>query len=189
MNGLLREISRTPRKVIVRMLERTAVALLLVDLIIYSVGVFWFGSRLQAAQRERDEIYRRVRLESGQVARLGRFETLLPGVDRELQAFEQSHVPPRRRGFSRGARLIRKIASDSGVELAGVAYKLDSRGGQPLKPLAINVEVEGPFDGLVKFSHSLETASDFVVVREFSLHPVEGGSMSLKISADLYLVP
>jgi Tfp pilus assembly protein PilO len=189
LNGFFRGISKTPRKVIVQMFERTAVALLLVDLIIYSVGVFWLGSRLQAAQRERDELYRRVSLESEQVARLGRFETLLPGVDHALQAFEQGHVPPRRRGFSRGARLVRKIASASGVELAGVAYKLDSRGGQPLRRLAINVVVEGPFDGLVKFSHSLETASDFVVVREFNLQPVEGGSLSLKISADLYLVP
>jgi Tfp pilus assembly protein PilO len=178
-----------PRKVVVRTLERTAVALLLADLIVCSVGVFWLGGRLQTAQREYDEMRRRVRLESRQVARLESFETLLPGVDHELQAFEQSHVPPRRRGFSRGARLVRKIASDSSVELAGVAYKLDSRGSQPLKRLAINVVVEGPFDGLVKFSHNLETASDFVVVREFNLQPVEGGSLSLKISADLYLVP
>lgn len=187
--GLRAEISKNPRKLLVRTLERAAGVLVLVDVAIYFVLVWGLGGRLKAAQHEREEMFHGVRLEAGQVAHLERFSAILPDAEHALQSFEQDHVPPRRRGFSRGARLVRKVADDSGVELSTVVYKLYSRQGQPLERLAIHVDVQGSYPGLIKFAHSLETASDLVVVREFSLGPSKEGSLNLRVSADLYLAP
>ncbi len=42
---------------------------------------------------------------------------------------------------------------------------------------------------LLKISNGLETANDFLLVREFILAPGEKGDLGLRLSVDLYLTP
>jgi Tfp pilus assembly protein PilO len=60
----------------------------------------------------------------------------------------------------------------------------------PLERLAVEINAQGPYAGLLKFSHALETANEFILVRDFDLTPGgENGSLGLRLSADLYLTP
>ena len=60
---------------------------------------------------------------------------------------------------------------------------------QPLQQLGIEVNVQGPLPSVVKFAHSVETSSDFLVLRSFSLETGDGGTLGLRMAADLYLMP
>ena len=162
-------------------------AIVLVDIVVYLVPVLGLGNQVKAVQQLREGLFRRVRDEEMRVARLQKFQASLPDAKKQLEQFEQEHVPARRRGFSRAARRVREVAEQSGVQLSGVAYKLDSDHSQPLERLAITVNVEGPFASLVQFVHALETSGDFIVVREFNFQPREGEILALRIAADLYL--
>lgn len=180
-------MSRNGRKALIRRIERVAAALLLADLAVYFVLVLGLGNRLRAAQEHRETLYRQARSKQMRIARLEQYQSSLPDAKERLAQFEKEHVPSRRQGFSSAARLIRKVAEQSGVQLSGLSYKLDSDEKQPFKRLAIIVSAEGPFRSLVSFAHALETAGEFIIVREFNYQPGEGEALALRMNADLYL--
>jgi Tfp pilus assembly protein PilO len=180
-------MSKKKRKALIRSAERIALTILVVDVLAYAALVLGLGKQIRAAQESREGLLRKGREEEARVARLKKFQASLPEVRNQLEQFEQKRVPSRRQGFSRAARLVREIGQRSGVEVSGVSYKLDSDRTKPLDRLGITVSAEGLYPSLVKFAHSLETASDFIVVREFSFQQGDSGALALRISADLYL--
>jgi hypothetical protein len=113
----------------------------------------------------------------------------LPEAEKQLSAFLRNHVPSRRQGFSHAARLMRRLTEQAGLRLSGLGYKLESSENDPLQRLGMEVEVEGPFSSLLNFAHALETAGDFIVVRDFAFEPAEGQVVALRLGADLYLKP
>jgi hypothetical protein len=180
-------MGRSRRKTLIRIVESVAVGLVLLDVVLYFVLVRPLASMRTAEQVRYSTTRERVRELRMRAARLEKFETAVPETEKQLSAFVRSHIPPRRQGFSRAARLVRRLTEQAGVQLSGVAYKLDSTADDPLERLGIEVEVEGPFSSLLNFSHALETASDFIVVRGFAFEPTEGQGIALRLGADLYL--
>ena len=60
----------------------------------------------------------------------------------------------------------------------------------PLERLSLDINVQGSYPGLLEFSHALETANDFILVREFIFTPgEENGALGLRLGADLYVTP
>ncbi len=180
---------KSRRKVLIRIVEWVALASVLLDVVLYLAAVRPL-QRLAAAERlERDATGDRILEGRSRVARLKKFQVALPDADADVKAFLRDHVPSRRRGFSRAARLVRKLAEQSGLQLGPVSYKLSASEGGPLERLGIDVTVEGSFPGLLKFVHGLETGDDFILVRELAFEPSEGSSLALRLGADLYLEP
>ena len=182
-------MGKSRRKTLIRMVEGVAVGLVLLDAALYFALVRPLRSMRTAEEVRYSATRERVRELKLRAARLEKFQTSVPETEEQLSAFMRSHIPPRRQGFSRAARLVRRLTEQAGVELSGVAYKLDSAADDPLERLGIEVEVAGSFSSLLNFSHALETASDFMVVREFAFEPAEGGGVTLRLGADLYLTP
>jgi Tfp pilus assembly protein PilO len=180
-------MSKNKRKALIRSAERIALAILVVDVLAYGALVLGLGNRIQAAQETREALLRQVREEQTRVARLRRYQASLPDAKEHLERFEQKRIPSRRQGFSRAARLVREVGQRSGVDVAGVSYKLDSDRTKPLERLGITVTAEGLYPSLVQFAHSFETANDFIVVRDFNFQQGDSGTLALRMSADLYL--
>jgi Tfp pilus assembly protein PilO len=180
-------MGRSRRKTVIRILEGVAVGLVLLDVVLYFALVRPLRSMRSAEQARYSATRERVREQTLRAARLERFRTTVPETEDQLSAFMRRHIPLRRQGFSRAARLVRRLTEQAGVQLSGMAYKLGSSADDPLERLGIEVEVEGPFPSLLNFSHAVETASDFIVVREFAFEPAEGQSLALRLGADLYL--
>jgi hypothetical protein len=180
-------MSRSRRKTLIRVVEGVAAGLLLLDVVLYFALVRPLASLRTGEQVSYSVTRARVRELRMRTARLEKFQIAVPETEKQLGAFVRSHIPPRRQGFSRAARLVRRLTEQAGVQLSGVSYILDSSADDPLERLGIEVEVGGPFSSLLNFSHALETASDFIVVREFAFEPGEGGEITLRLGADLYL--
>jgi Tfp pilus assembly protein PilO len=87
------------------------------------------------------------------------------------------------------ARLVRRLSEQSNLELSGVSYRLDAGREEPLERLGVELTVEGNFPDLMKFTHALETASDMIVLRDFTFGPGESGRVEMRLTADLYLSP
>jgi Tfp pilus assembly protein PilO len=173
----------------IHVIERVGLALILLDIALYFALLRpvqnWVGSEQQRFMETR----RRLREESARAERLERFKENLPGAGDKLQVFRRDHLPPRRHAFSRASRLLRRVSEQAGVQLGPVVYRLDSEHKQPLEHLGFETDADGSFAGLMKFAHALETASDFILIREFTFEPGEGGTMGLRLTADLYLTP
>jgi Tfp pilus assembly protein PilO len=174
-------------RVAARILERVAVALVLLVLGMWLVVVHPFEDKLLAEQHT----YRAARQQKlAAEARVARLEKIpVTDADTELKGFVSEHMPPRRRSFSKAADLVRRLSHESGVQLSGVSYRLDEVKGEPLERLGIEVNVQGPFSNLLGFAHAVETASDFLVLRGFSLETGDGEMLGLRMAADLYVTP
>lgn len=182
-------MSKSRRKLLTQVVQWTALVLALLDAVLYLALVRPARHLVAAEAQERDQAKARVLDEIAQVDRLKKFQEALPAADDEFKAFVRDHVPSRRHGFSRAARIVRRLSEQSGLQLGPVSYRLSSATEDPLERLGIEVTVEGPYQSLLKFAHALETGSDFILVHDFTFEPGEGGGLALRLGADLYLVP
>jgi Tfp pilus assembly protein PilO len=177
------------RKTLYRILEAAALGVAALDLVMY-LGV---SRPLAIAVEDQQESFAAARLQVKQTqARIAQFQkelTALPRTRQELDQFLQDHVPQRRKAYSRAAGLVHKLTQDNGIQLTRVAYRPEGRPGEPLEQLGISVTVQGPFEGLQRFTHDLETAPDLVIVRGIIFQPGETGGLALRLLADLYVNP
>jgi len=148
------------------------------------------GERVGAETRRHAELRQTIRNQQVRVDLLKKFEAALPRAGKGLEDFTTNRTPARREAYSTAAHLIHKAADDSGVKFSTVGYHFDKEHHDPLERLTIEINAQGPYMSLLKFSHALETASDFILVREFNITPGgDNGALGLRLEADLYLTP
>jgi Tfp pilus assembly protein PilO len=177
------------RKFWVRLLEIAALILVAANVAAYFAVVLPI-SKIRDSEEQRFTSARKRNQElRARVAQLERYQTAVPATAQQLEDFIKEHVPSRRQGFSRAARLVRRYTDSAGIELTGIAYKLESEPGDPLRRLSLEIDVMGPFANVLEFAHAMETASELVVVRNFNLGVREDRLLTLHMGADLYLQP
>jgi Tfp pilus assembly protein PilO len=172
-----------------RIVEAAGLGLVVLDVVLYFAVYRPLGGMVASEEQRYSGVRQRAREEQVRVERLKEYRAALPQADKRLADFTSNHAPPRRRGFSAAAHLIRAVADASGVQPGSVAYRLDTKHGDPLERLGLEVNVTGSYAGLLKFAHALETAHDLILVREFSLTQGDNGVLNLRLLADLYLTP
>lgn len=182
-------MGKSRRRALIQVLEKAAVALVLLDIVLYFALVRPVRGTRSAEEAEFSAMRNRVREAKARVARLEEFQAAVPGAEEQLGGFLSENVPSRRQGFSRAARLVRRLVDDSGAHLESISYSLGGNVDEPLRRLGLEVDIEGPFPSLFEFAHSLETVGEFVVIRSFNFEPREGGTMGLRLGADLFLKP
>jgi hypothetical protein len=172
-----------------RMVEAIAVALLVADAAFY-FGVYRsLGSETASEQQKYMHMRQGWRDRQALVDRLEKFKRDFPSTVQWLADFAKAHTPSDRQGFSTAANLIRKAASDAGVQVATVGFHSDPKHKDPFEPLGLEVRTQGSYPGLIKFAHSLETADDFILVRQFGFATDDKGAISLRLVGDFYLTP
>ncbi len=182
---------RNVRKALTPVLEITALVLVLLDLGL-GAGMVWLSHRL--ADQRRIQATAKVQIQQLQmrVAKLQTYDDFLPGAKGKVNLFIKERIPNRRQGYSRALHLLRILTQDSGVQLTAVGYprvEIEKGSNAPLDRLSLNISVAGTFDSLMKFSHELETATEFIVLRDFALQPGDNSQLNLRITADLYMNP
>ncbi len=146
--------------------------------------------RLDTQAHHRAELRQTIRNLQVRVEVLKKYEAAQPDVAKALEDFASDRIPPRREGYSTADHFLHKVADAAGVKLGNIEFKLEPQHKDPLERLELEIAADGPYPGLIKFAHSLETADDFMLVREFQFTPGENfGPISLKLKADLYLTP
>jgi Tfp pilus assembly protein PilO len=144
---------------------------------------------VSSEEQQFSALRRRIYEEEVRIERLKKFREALPEVDKRLAALKHDYAPPRRQGYSQAHKLVEAATEQSGTQLTSVAYKLDNNVSAPLQRLGLVIVVSGSFPALLKFTHALETASDLIVLRSFSIASGETEALELRLGADLYLTP
>ena len=182
-------VSKSRRKTIVRIVEGTALALLLLDLTVYFALVRPLRTMRTGEEAGYAAARDRVRDLKARAARLEKYRAAVPEAEGALADFLKEHLPARRQGFSRAVRMVRALTDKSNLHLASVSYKLESSKEDPFVRLAVQLDVEGSYANLIGFAHALETSSELIVLRDFSFEPTEGRGLVLRLGADLFLTP
>ncbi len=180
---------KSRRQIVNRIVEAAGIGLVALDIVVFFAVYRPLGKRLEAEERRHAELRQTVRNQKVRVDLLKKYEAALPQAGKGLGDFMSNRIPARREAFSTAAHLIHKAADAAGVRISGSAYRLNVEHKDPLEQLEITMNAQGSYTGLLKFSHALETASDFLLVREFTLAPGDKGDLGLRLSVDLYLTP
>lgn len=188
---------KSRRQIANRIIETLGVGLVVLDLVVFFAIYRPLGGKLDALVSRDARLREAVRTEERRLDLLQKYEAAFPDTDKELQEFTRNRVPSRREAFSVAAHLIHKVASAAGVNVTTLIYRLDSEHHEPLQRLSLDISLQGPYAGLLKFAHDLETANDFMLIRQFSFTP--GGQdappgagappIALRLMTDLYLNP
>jgi len=183
-------MSKGGRKNLTRIVEGVAVALVVLDAVVYFAVVQPLRNMTQEAFARFDEERLQLRNAEARVKLLEWYQASVPSTEKELDDFMSKQVQPRRpKSFTRVARLLREIAEHAGVEYT-FTFKPDTVRDEPLDRINISVSVTGSFPSLMDFAHALETTtSDFIVIHDFDFAATEGSSVDLKLAADLYVTP
>jgi hypothetical protein len=184
-------MSMERRKRVIRIVERTALGIMLLDALLYFVVIQPTRSMTQQTFERSNQVRLRVLNEETQLKRLEWYKESVPMTEKEVESFLSDQVQSKRKSFTRATRLVRDLADQSGLDFSGgISYRMDAARDEPLDRMNITVLVKGPFNSLMNFAHGLETTSDdFFVIHDFSFDYAEGGKLALKLSADLYLTP
>jgi Tfp pilus assembly protein PilO len=169
----------------------TGIGLVVLDVLVFYALYQPLGSKVDVAERDHEHLRQTVRNQQVRVDILKKYEAALPQVGKGLEDFTTNRTPSRREAYSTAAHLIHKIADAAGVKVASMGYRLDTtEHNDPLERLELDISLEGSYVSLLKFSHALETANDFILVREFNFTPAgENQALGLRLGADLYLTP
>jgi len=184
-------MNMTRRTLLTRILEGMAATLVLLDIGVY----FAVLNPLQHHVEEERTLHWQARATlapvQNRVARLQKYASELPTADGQIGQFLEKHVPPRQRAYSTADTLIAALAGKSGVQLTAVGYKPESehRNPNPLRWLRIEVIAEGGFKNLMDFAYGLESADEFLLVRNVGFETGDKGQPSLRLAADLYMTP
>jgi len=177
------------RKTIYRIIETAALSLAALDLIAYLVIARPLASSVSAEQERFSQSRQQVKASEARIGLYQKELSEMPATGRELHAFLEEHVPPRRRGYSRVSGLVHKLTQDSNVQMDQLGYRLEMEPKDPLQRLEFQVKVTGPFEALLRFTHALETSSDLVLVRGLIFQTGETQGLGLRILADAYVTP
>ena len=184
-------MKKSRRQIVNRIFEVTGIGLAVIDLVVFFALYKPLGAKVNLAEREHQALRQTVRNQQVRVETLKKYQEAFPLVGKGLTDFATNRTPSRREAYSTAAHLVHKLAESAGVKVASMGYRLDTTlHNDPLQRLELDINLEGPYPGLLKFSHALETANDFILVREFNLSP--GGdnqTLGLRLGADLYLTP
>lgn len=180
---------KTRRKIIIRASEITGAGLLALDLLL-GLGMFRpFRALVSSKQQQFAAGRHRLIDDQARIDRLKNFREAFPEASKGLEAFKRDHIQARRQGFSQAAKLVRRLTEQSGIGLGSVRYKLDTSASGPLECLGLEIKVDGPFSGLLKFAHALETASDFITIQSFNIVEGDNGQLDMQLVAGYYLMP
>ena len=177
------------RATLIRVMTRAAVIIILLDALLYFGVVVPLGTSVTKQRQEFAVARRRVMEQQTRVVRFEHRLASMTNVDGQIRTFMEKHVPSRRQGYSRVARLIRVLIKQAGLDLIGITYRMEPDPSEPLQKLGIEVSVEGSFPGILNFAHALETSDDLIVLRDFNFLSGDAGALQLRIGADLYLMP
>ena len=178
---------KSRRQIVIRIIEAIGFGLVALNILLYFGLYRPIGNQISAEEKHHRELRQEVRDLQGRVDLLGKFQRELPETAKQLEDFTKNRTPERRQGFSTAAHLIQKVAEEAKVKTSSVGFHLDTMHDEPLERLGLDISAQGPYTGLLKFSHALETANDFMLIREFTITPLEGGSLDLHLTADFYM--
>jgi Tfp pilus assembly protein PilO len=183
-------VRKSRRQIVNRIFEAIGAVLVALDLVVFFALYRPLGSKLAAETHHQAELRQSIRNQQVRVDVLKKYEAAAPQAGKGLEEFMADRAPSRREAFSSAAHLIHKVADASGVQISNMGYRLDTDHHDPLERLMVEITAEGPYPSLMKFSHALETADDFVLIREFSFAPGnEAGAVGLRLGAELFLIP
>jgi type IV pilus assembly protein PilO len=158
-------------------------ALLAIDVLAVAVLFSPLTGSVDSRRTELNQLWQELQAKTRQVEPLRGLDKKIPLASQQIKQFYADRMPSRE---STVAEELGKIAQDNGIKLLGVKYKADDTETVGLRPLEIELAVEGNYPQLARFLNSLERDKVFFIVNSVELEE-QNGPVKLGMKLETYL--
>jgi len=158
-------------------------ALLTVDVIAVAVLISPLVGSAESRKNELTRLWQDLQAKTRQVEPLRGIDKKIPVAAKQIDQFYADRIPTREYQV---AQALGKIAKDNGVKLLGVKYSTEDTVAVDLRPLVIELNVEGNYPQLARFLNSLERDKVFFIVNGVQLEETNG-PVKLGMKLETYL--
>jgi len=159
-------------------LKVAMIAMVAVDVV--AAGVLlspWVGSstsrRMQLAQ-----LWKELQVKTKQVEPLRGLDKKIVLADSQIKEFYNTRLTSQDSAISEE---LGKVASQTGVKISGIKYKMNDPEPVGLRPLEIDADLSGGYLQLVRFINSLERDQLFFLIDDVSLGNEQMGQVKLQM--------
>ena len=153
---------------------------------VLAIGVLltpWVGSTRSRTEELRQS-WKELQAKTKQVEPLRGLDKKIVLADGEIKDFYTNRLTAQDSVISEE---LGRVASQSGVKISGVKYKLQDPEPVGLRPVQIEAELSGDYLQLVRFINSLERDKLFFLINQVQLGSEQGGVVKLQIKMQTYM--
>ena len=143
----------------------------------------WVGSS-RSRTEELNRSWKELQVKTRQVEPLRGLDKKIVLADGQIKDFYSTRLTSQDSAISEE---LGKVASQSGVKISGIKYKLQDPEPVGLRPMQIEAELSGDYLQLVRFINSLERDKLFFLINEVQLGSEQGGVVKLQMKLRTYL--
>ena len=143
----------------------------------------WVGST-HSRNDELRQSWKELQVKTKQVEPLRGLDHKIVLANGQIQDFYRSRLISQDSAISEE---LGKIASQTGVKISGIKYKLRDPEPVGLRPMEIQAELSGDYLQLVRFINSLERDQLFFLIDEVQLGNEQAGAVKLQMKLQTYL--
>jgi len=158
-------------------------ALLAVDVIAVAVLFSPLVGSTESRKNDLTRLWQDLQSKTRQVEPLRGIDQKIPVAAKQIDQFYADRIPAREYQV---AQALGRLAKDNGVKLLGVKYSAGYTVAVDLRPLEIELNVEGNYPQLARFLNSLERDKVFFIVNGVQLEETNG-PVKLGMKLETYL--
>src|SRR5581483_3821523 len=157
-------------------------ALVLVDAVAIAMLLTPLAGMREARQQEMRQLWQE--LKSRQYAPWRGLDKKIPHAQQDIDDFYQQRFPAEESAISAS---LGKVASETGVRVAGVKYAVKDAPIEGLQRVEIEANFSGDYLQLVRFINALERSKLFFLVDGVELGSEQNGVVALQMKVETYL--
>jgi hypothetical protein len=165
-------------------LKISMIAMGIVDVI--AIGILlspWVGST-RSRTEELNTLWKELQVKTKQVEPLRGLDKKIVVADGQIKDFYKTRLTAQDSAISEE---LGKVASQSGVKISGIKYKLEDPEPVGLRPMQIEAELSGDYLQLVRFINSLERDQLFFLINGVDLGSEQNGIVKLQMKLQTYV--
>src|SRR3954454_23605370 len=165
-------------------LKISMIAMGIVDVI--AIGILlspWVGST-RSRTEELNTLWKQLQVKTKQVEPLRGLDKKIVVADGQIKDFYKTRLTAQDSAISEE---LGKVASQSGVKISGIKYKLEDPEPVGLRPMQIEAELSGDYLQLVRFINALERDQLFFLINGVDLGSEQNGIVKLQMKLQTYV--
>jgi type IV pilus assembly protein PilO len=143
----------------------------------------WVGSS-RSRTEELNRSWKELQVKTRQVEPLRGLDKKIVLADSQIKDFYTTRLTSQDSAISEE---LGRVATQSGVKISAIKYKLQDPEPVGLRPVQIDAELSGDYLQLVRFINALERDKLFFLINEVQLGSEQGGVVKLQMKLRTYL--
>jgi type IV pilus assembly protein PilO len=165
-------------------IKRALVVMVAADVLALAIYISPLVGSTESRRQEIVQLQTELSTKTAQVAPLKDLPQKVQLAGRQIGDFYKKRIPEQE---SQVVSELGKVASESGIKIEQVKYKIKEAGPGGLAPVETEAELSGSYTSLARFINGLERDDMFFIINSVTLAGEPQGPVKLNVKLDAFL--